>query len=312
LCFAAARLLDAEDDTNSAFRAYTQGNAISPKLYKPEDKAQFVDQLIELFSAEALASLPRATNSSNRPIFIVGMPRSGTTLVEQILAAHPDVYAAGELQELRRIWKDLVATRGNGSVAALSSITQVDINAAADRYLKYLDTLDTATPHITDKMPHNFEQLGLINLLFPDARVIHCSRNPLDTCLSCYTIQLSLAHTYSNDLTLLGHAYAQYHRLMAHWRTALDVPMLEVVYEDVVAETETLARRIVEFVGLPWHDDCLRFYEAKRTIVTASVDQVRQPIYTSSVNRWKRYDRYLDPLRQSLISNGVPLPEADA
>ena len=161
-------------------------------------------------------------------------------------------------------------------------------------------------------MPHNFERLGLINLLFPNARVIHCSRNPLDTCLSCYTIQLGLAHTYANDLTLLGHAYAQYHRLMAHWRTTLDIPMLEVVYEDVVADTETLARRIVEFVGLPWHDDCLRFYEAKRTVVTASVDQVRQPIYTSSVNRWKRYDRHLNPLRQSLISNGVPLPETDA
>ncbi len=311
LCFAAGRLLDAEDQTDAAFRVYTQGNTISPRFYVPDEKAKAVDAIIETFSAKAIASFPRTQDPSSRPIFILGMPRSGTTLVEQILAAHPDVYAAGELQELRRIWKDLVARRGSGSVTNLTQLTQNDINTAADRYLTFLDSLDDVAPHITDKMPQNFEQLGLINLLFPNAKVIHCQRSPLDTCISCYTIQFGMAHTYSNDLSLLGHAYAQYHKLMAHWRTTLDIPMLDVVYEDVVADTETLARRIVDFVGLPWNDDCLRFYEAERAVVTASVDQVRKPVYASSVGRWKRYARHLDPLRQALEAGGVPLAECD-
>ena len=159
-------------------------------------------------------------------------------------------------------------------------------------------------------MPHNFEQLGLINLLFPDARVIHCARNPIDTCVSCYVTQFSIAHTYSCDLAHLGHAYGEYHRLMKHWRSALDIPMLDVVYEELVADPDAGARRIVEFLGLPWDDACLRFYEAERAVSTASVDQVRKPVYTSSVSRWKRYERRLGPLLAALRQCGVPLHDA--
>jgi len=259
-----------------------------------------------------MASLPRATGPSTRPIFVLGFPRSGTSLVEQILAAHPEVFAAGELQELRRIWRELVKTRGRGRVAGLAQLTQVDVNAAADRYLAALEALDSKSPRVTDKMPHNFEQLGLINLLFPHARVIHCIRSPLDTCLSCYATQFGLAHTYAADLTTLGRAYAQYHRLMAHWRAVLDVPMLDVRYEDLVADLDTHARRIVEFAGLPWDAACLRFYDTERAVTTASVAQVRTPIYTTSVGRWKTYAQSLEPLRLALVAGGVPLSEAHA
>lgn len=311
LCFAAARLLDAEGDYDEAFALYAQGNALSPKLYRPSEKRLYTDHIIKTFSAASIKTMPRARASSDRPVFILGMPRSGTTLVEQMLAAHPAVHAAGEVQELRLIWRDLVHKLGRGSVTGLSRLSQADVDGAARRYLDHIKAQSGDARRITDKMPHNFEQLGLINLLFPQARVIHCARSPLDTCVSCHTIQLGMAHAYSNDLSHLGHAYAEYRRLMEHWRGALDVPMMDVVYEEVVADIEAMARRIVEFAGLPWDDACLRFYEARRAITTASVDQVRKPIYNSSVGRWRRYEKHLGPLRDALAAWGVRLSEAD-
>ena len=311
LCFAAARLLDAEGDHDKAFAFYAQGNSASPMLYIPMEKENFTGDVIATLTAEKIRSLPRAMERSSRPIFIVGMPRSGTTLIEQILAAHPQVHAAGELQELRRIWRELVVDVGQGSIVRFPQITQAHVDHAARRYLAHLESLNADAPRVTDKMPHNYEQLGLINLLFPDAHIIHCRRSPLDTCVSCFTIQLGPAHSFSNDLTTLGHAYGQYERLMAHWRTALDMPMLEVVYENVVEDMEAMARKVVEFVGLPWDDACLRFYEAERAVTTASVDQVRKPIYNSSVGRWKRYASHLAPLREALNNAGVELPESD-
>lgn len=304
LCFAIARLLDAESEHDRAFEFYLRGNELYPKAYDPSDKHLYTSHIIETFSKDRVASMPRAAASSGRPIFILGMPRSGTTLVEQILAAHPDVHPAGELQELRHIWRELVGKHGP-QVTGLAGLTQSEIDAAAERYLAHLDTFDTEAPRITDKMPHNFEQLGLINLLFPDARVIHCRRSPLDTCVSCYTIQFSLAHAYANDLAHLGHAYGEYRRLMAHWQAALDIAMTDVIYEELVADIEPHARRIVEFAGLPWNDDCLRFYEADRSVKTASVDQVRKPIYSSSVARWKRYEQHLTPLIHALRAAGI-------
>lgn len=308
LCYAIARLLDADGDHDGAFTMYLRGNDLYPKLYVPREKTLLTDHIIKTFSKEAMRTMPRARTTSNRPIFILGMPRSGTTLVEQILAAHPQVHPCGELQEMRRIWGDLVQRLGRGLVTGLAQLSQSDVDAAASRYLEHLAALNADAPRVTDKMPHNFEQLGLINLLFPEARVIHCIRNPLDTCVSCYTIQFSLAHAYATDLAHLGHAYAEYQRLMRHWPTVLDVPMLDVVYEDTIADTEATARRIIEFAGLPWDDACLRFYEAERAVTTASWDQVRKPIYKSSVARWKRYEKHLGPLIAALRAGGVELP----
>ncbi len=309
LCFAIARMLDAEREHDRAFEMFKRANDLYPRLYKPVQRQSYTEDIIRTFSAAAIATMPRAKADSTRPIFILGMPRSGTTLVEQIVGSHPDVHAGGELQEMRSIWRDLIGSTGVGVVAGLAGLTQRDIDAAAQRYLDRLATISPDAPHVTDKMPHNFEQLGLINLILPKARVIHCVRNPIDTCVSCFVTQFSTAHSYSNDLSHLGHAYGEYHRLMNHWRTALDLPMLDVVYEDLVADIEAGARRIVEFLGLPWHDACLRFYEADRAVTTASVDQVRRPIYSSSVARWRRYERHLGPLLAALRQCGVPLDD---
>ena len=311
LLFATARLLDAEGEHDEAFGFYTQGNTLAPKLYRPAEKERHTADIIATFSSQALSSMPQAMERSDRPIFIVGMPRSGTTLVEQILAAHPDVHAAGELQELRKIWRELVANVGLGSITNLSRLTQAQIDAASKRYLDSLAALNAEAPRVTDKMPHNFEQLGLVQLLFPDARVIHCRRDPLDNCVSCFATQLGPAHSFSNDLSTLGHAFGQHELLMQHWRSTLQVPMLEVVYEHVVEDIETAAKQIIDFVGLPWDDACLRFYEAERAVTTASVDQVRRPIYSSSVARWKRYENHLSPLRDALKQAGVAIPDPE-
>lgn len=310
LCFAGARLRDALGEHDAAFDLYEKGNGLAPQLYDPAERARQTDEIIAAFSPQAVAStLPRATEPSDRPVFIVGMPRSGTTLVEQILAAHPQVHAAGELQEIRRIWRELLRDVGAGSPRRLSALRQSDIDTAARRYLEHIAERNADAPRVTDKMPHNFEQLGLINLLFPNARVIHCRRSPMDTCLSCFTVQLGPAHAFTNSLASLGHAYAQYLRLMEHWRTALDIPILEVVYERVVEDLEPAARAIVDSVGLPWDDACLRFFEARRAVTTASVDQVRKPIYTSSVGRARRYADRLEPLRRALSQAGVADPD---
>lgn len=309
LCFAAGRLLEHERRFDEAFAFFQQGNLMTPNTSRDAERTELTDHLIEVFSAQAMKTLPRAAGSSDRPVFIVGMPRSGTTLVEQILAAHPGVFAAGELQEIRRIWRDL--TQAKGGVLGLSRLTQVEVNDAADRYLEFLARIDPKAPRVTDKMPHNFEQLWLINLCFPHARVIHCVRDPMDTCVSCYTTQFGLAHGYSTDLASLGHAYAQYRRLMNHWRSVLDVPMIEIAYEDLVADLETHARRIVGHAGLEWDDACLRFYEARRPVTSASADQVRKPIYATSIGRWKAYAEYLRPLRDALLAGAVPLPDRE-
>ena len=158
-------------------------------------------------------------------------------------------------------------------------------------------------------MPHNFEVLGVIERMLPGARIIHCTRNPVDNCVSLYFTQLNAFHGYSNNLDDLGWAYARYRELMRHWEAVCTIPILHVAYEDMVADIETEAHRILEFIGLEWDDRCLRFYETDHAVTTASVEQVRQPIYTSSVARWKRYERHLTPLLDSLRQHGVDLPE---
>ncbi len=174
------------------------------------------------------------------------------------------------------------------------------LDDVAQEHLDWLGRLAHGKARVTDKMPHNFILLGLIDLLFPEARIIHCQRDPMDNCLSIYFQQFNTDHAYANELASLGSYYRQYERVMAHWRQTLSVPILDVRYEQTVAEAEQSARRIVAFCGLDWDDRCLRFHESGRLVSTPSYDQVRQPIYTKSVARWKHYEKYLEPLRQSL------------
>jgi hypothetical protein len=243
---------------------------------------------------------------SETQIFILGMPRSGSTLIEQILASHRNVVAGGELRTLTQAIKSCCDRTGASFPQAAQGWTEDDFNWIGTNYLRQLGALasDSAKPgpvhRVTDKKPGNFRNVGLIRLLFPNARIIHTRRNPVDTCLSCFSLLFETIE-FSYDLRELGRRYRAYDRLMAHWNSVLPAgSMLEVDYEKVVDDTEFEVRRLLTFCGLDWHPDCLAFHQTSRSVRTASAAQVRQPIYRSSVKRWRPSDGRLRPLLDEL------------
>jgi len=297
-----ARALDHLESYHEAFAHFKIGNETVPLNYDAIGHQVATDSLIKVFNRATLLGLPRSRTESQRPIFIVGMPRSGTSLTEQILASHPEVAAAGELTELGHIMTILPAELESSETwpQCVYDINQEKIDKLANRYLDSLNAISITTRHITDKMPHNFYLLGLIELLFPRARVIHCQRDPMDTCLSIYFQSFLDAHNYARDFFSLGTHYHQYQRLMEHWQYTLSIPILNVQYEELVSQPENSVRRMLEFCGLDWDERCLQFYKLERKVDTASYDQVRQPLHTKSVKRWQHYEQYLDELKQGL------------
>ncbi len=306
LHFELGRLLDAVGDYDRAFDYYRKGNALKGMIFLPEEYARHVDDVIATYSREFLAQAPRIDDTAARPLFIVGMPRSGTSLVEQILTSHQQIAGGGELKTMNDIVIGMPSQLGTALPypQCLSMLTVAGCESMRRRYLDQLAAISPDATYVTDKMPANFKFLGLIALLFPGARIIHCVRDPLDTCLSCYFQHFSAGHDYTYDLGNLGSYYRQYQRLMAHWRTVLRLPMLEVRYEDLVGDQERVSRDLIAFCDLPWDERCLRFYETGRTVQTRSYDQVRQPLYQRSVGRWRHYDRFLAPLKRQLNGDG--------
>jgi len=306
LNYSAAKLCEKLKRYEDAFVHYVDGNAARKdqlqrleKYYEPENFERRFDRLIEHFDRERCAG--PGGSPSELPIIIVGMPRSGTSLTEQILASHSRVVGAGELKEVSQIigWLG----RAHNYPTELS---QNALKEAATGYLKYIGKIGRGAARVTDKMPGNFMHVGLITRMFPKARIIHCRRDPMDNCLSCFAQNFRADGLgWSTDLVDLGHQYCQYRRIMAHWRDALPAGrMLEIDYEDTVADLEGQARKLVEFCGLDWEDACLEFHKTKRAVSTASREQVRNPIYTSSVGRWKRYGEGVTPLVESLAACG--------
>lgn len=296
LYFALGKCYDDLKDSKKAFDYFTQGCNLKRKqiTYAIADHIQFTHQLIAYFTKETIDSLRAFASPSSLPIFIVGMPRSGTTLVEQILASHPDVYGAGELTYLN----DLIPWPIENRPLNLSpSICQIITN----QYLFSLQHLSADASHITDKMPQNFIAIGLIHALFPNAKIIHVKRNPIDTCLSCYTKLFRQGQLYSYDLTELGDYYRCYELIMDHWRRILPSDAwLEINYEAIINNVEEEAKRLTDYCDLTWDKACLAFYECKRQVRTASFMQVREPLYASSVNRWRRFEKELEPLIKML------------
>jgi hypothetical protein len=231
------------------------------------------------------------------------MPRSGTTLVETILASHPQVFAAGELNDLLRIANQpKPGVLSEGFPLSMQGLTAEDLKKMGSRYVAGLRKHSTVAGRITDKMPANFMALGLIHLMLPNAKVLHVQRNPADICLSGFTRHFnSNSQLHSYDLREMGLFYVDYARLMEHWRQVLpEGAFLDVRYEELVAEPEENTRAILEYCGLDWDDACLTPHKTKRTVKTASVTQVREPVYTTSVERWRRYEQHLGPLFEAL------------
>jgi hypothetical protein len=270
------------------------------------DEAAVLDALErtrKAFTAELMRANRGAGDPSSLPVFIFGMPRSGTTLVEQILASHPQVFGAGEIADFTQAIAGLggVAAQAQYSPEALSRLPDEDLRRLGASYVERIRRLAPAAARIANKTPGNFHFAGLIHLALPNARLIHTRRDPVDTCLSCFQQMFPETLSYTFDLAELGRYYRAYEAVMAHWRAALPSgAMLEVQYEEVVADLEGQARRIVAHCGLEWDPRCLSFHETERPVRTASVMQVRQPIYTSSVGRWRAYEAFLGPLLAEL------------
>jgi tetratricopeptide (TPR) repeat protein len=307
LHFALALLRD-KAGAQEAFDSYRQGNALKRRhlhetgqAFDPREHRESIQQLIDVCGPEFFRRTEGFGLDSELPVFIVGMPRSGTTLVEQILSRHPRVFGAGELKEVGRLVVGL-PSRLHASEGYPRCLERLDRDIArelAETYLQHLTRRSASAARVTDKMPLNYLHLGLLAVLFPRARVIHCRRDPRDVCLSCY-FQYFRELNFTWDLDDLGRYYRTYEWLMARWNAVLPVKPLEVVYEELVADQEAVSRRLVDFCGLEWDDRCLSFQENRRPVQTMSKLQVRRPIYTTSVGRWQRYQEHLGPLLEAL------------
>ena len=303
--FSLGKLYDSLGEYDRAFSHYHAGNLEHADTFNPIEHGASIDNLIATCNWSFFNQAPRSLEKSDRPIFIVGMPRSGTTLTEQILSSHPEVYGAGEIIAFPNIIRNLPDILGTGIPYPenLKNISSDQLTSLSTAYLEEIGKLDNNARHVTDKTLVNFLYLGLISLMFPNAKVIHCVRDPRDTCLSIYFQNFDESHSYANRLENLGYYYSEYKRIMAHWKSLLDIPILEVQYEEIVRDQENVSRELIKFAGLEWDEKVLKFYESKRSVATASYDQVRQKIYTKSTHRWKNYENHIAPLVAALGNN---------
>lgn len=299
-------LLDAEQQYGEAFACFTKGNSLGAPPFSAERTRLRTEAFMQIYTEASLEAFPKGDPGERRPAFIVGMPRSGTTLLERIIGSHPEAAGAGELETIPRLFASLPSRLGvaGSPPEVLKFLTPQSVGEVAAEYLEKLSSVAPGAARVVDKLPHNFLQIGFISVLFPGAAIIHSSRHPLDTCLSCFVTPLSRAHGYSFSLAGLVVEYTEYRRLMDYWKKLLGDRITDVVYEQVVANVDAEARRVIAALGLPWDDRCLAFHESSGPVVTASANQVRRPIYDSSAGRWKNYEPYLgeliDGLRQFL------------
>ncbi len=306
--FSLGRYYERDEDYGQAWSHFELANQRRHARFDPAVHRKFVGDLIETFQANVFRQ-SNDSSDSTRPVFVVGMPRTGTSLVEQIVSSHPDAYGCGELDEMERISKSISQAHPSSKYPqACLHLSDEQLAQYASRYLGRVNMLNDASRRAVDKLPDNFLHLGLIAMLFPQAKVIHCRRHPLDTCLSCYTQNFQFV-SYSCDLQHLAMYFAEYRRLMRHWREVLPLDILDVDYESVVRCPEVEIRRLIDFCGLAWDDRCLAFHETSREVRTPSCWQVRQPIYHRSIGRWKQYSERLQPLVATLRRLGVAVDD---
>lgn len=315
LNFALGRVHASDKQYDDAWKCYDRANRIRRKsiIYSHQMNSVFVTSLMDNFTRDLLESRYGQGVESDRPIFIVGMPRSGSTLLEQILASHPEVAAGGEMNHMPQILKglpkrlNLKAGNHKGIIGKFEG--EVARQNARD-YLERTESVADGKRYCTDKLLGSFQFLGFFNLMLPNATILHCRRHPLDCILSCYFQRFALDLPFTWDLTDLGHFYLDYMKLMRHWTEVLPNKALDVYYEIVVSDTERQARRLLEHIGLEWNESVLEFYKAKHTVKTASVAQVRKPIYTQSMQKWRRYEKHIQPLIE-LLGDEIERYEAD-
>jgi tetratricopeptide (TPR) repeat protein len=301
LQFGLAQVHDARGAFAEAAELLQQANALALAVahrrgqgYDPAVHRRFVAGMMATCTPAFFERVRGFGLESERPIFIVGLPRSGTTLTEQILASHSQVFGAGELR-LGRDDFEALAPQADAALEALARLDQATARRIGEQHLGALQELNADRPRVVDKMPDNYLYLGLLAALFPKATFIHCRRDLRDVAVSCWMTNFRHIR-WANDPDHIAARFSEYGRIMEHWRRVLPLPVLEIDYEETVADLDGVARRLVAWCGLDWEPACLAFHEGKRPVRTASVSQVRQPIYKRSVARWKNYERSLEPL----------------
>lgn len=296
----------AYDDTaafDNAFPHFAAGNAIMRAGVDYQEDLELAGKarIVEVFTPGLMRRKTGHGHASDRPIFIIGMPRSGTTLIEQIIASHPLVFGAGEQKAFRETVEASVQPGQPIYPTMAAFLTAETLETLSSGYLARMAAVVPDGRRFTDKLPGNYNYAGLIHLAFPKARIVHVQRDPVDTCFSIFSVSLEDPLTFSHDLAELGRFYRAYERVMAHWRQVLpENTMLDVQYEDIIDDIEGQARRLIAFCGLEWDEACLAFHTKSRTVRTASAYQVRQPLYRGSVGRWRAYQKHLAPLIEAL------------
>ena len=302
------------DEYDEAFSHYTQAHRCrqknrGTKYHRESDRTKLLNYT-ELIDREFLEKRLEWCGSSEKPIFIVGFPRSSTSLVEQILASHSRLCGLGERHEISGFASRISQfTDREKACDAFNDLGKHNLKRMAREYLDSSYRFCSINQTPVDKMPHNFQHLWLICLMFPRARILHCTRNALDTCMSCFSTKFARWHPYTDDLRSLGHHYGFYRKLMAHWEDILPVDIHEISYEQLVRSPEREIRSLVRTCGLEFEESCLEFHKTRRAVTTASATQVRRPIYTSSIGKWRHYKKHLTPLRETLEEEGVKLAE---
>ena len=308
MLFALSNILDARRRYAEAAESMRRANAAAfaenqmrSRPYKPADHERLITDMIAAFQPELFTRFAGAGPETRRPVFIIGLPRSGTSLIEQILASHSQLHGAGE-RNLAQLHFESIPTllnRSDSPLAGLPDLSAELVRNLAGRYESRLVELGRGAPRVADKMTSNYIYLGLLAILFPNATFIHSRRDLRDVAVSCWITYLRNAR-WTNDPRHLAHRFQQYLRLMDHWRTVLPAPIHEVDYEETVDDLEGVARRLVAACGLDWESACLDFHRTERPVRTSSLSQVRQPIYKKSVARWKNYEHELGDLFSAL------------
>ena len=313
--FALGKAMEDKKDYERAWHFYDTGNQRQRMTveYEPTEMEKRQNAVKEVFDAELLQQRAGVGYDVRDPVFVVGLPRSGSTLVEQILASHSQVEGTSELLVLRRITESIGRYRTDGIryPEGVRDLRDKDLRAYGKEYIEESQRHRiTEKPRFTDKFPNNFPMMGFAHLILPNATIINARRHPFDTCLGAYKQLFGQGQNFTYDMLDLAHYYQQYDAMMKHWHAVLPGKILDVHYEDTVTDLEGQVRRILEHCGLPFEENCLRFYETERAVKTASSEQVRQPIYSSALGKWRRYEKHLDIWREQLGYIVDELPEA--
>jgi len=310
ICYALAKELEDVDDSEQSFRTLSRGAALRRKHinYRINDDLKTIDSIINTFTSEVLAA-PRKGHLERQPIFVIGLPRTGTTLVERILGSHSGVFAAGELSNFATQMMMQVRQKPGAQNLSRQELVQqsarLDFDILGKAYLESSQALTGHTPCFVDKMPLNFLYAGLIHLALPQAKIVHLTRHPMDTCYAIYKRLFQDAYPWSYDLDEIASYYTAYRQLMRHWSAVMPGVIYELAYEDLVSDVEGQTRKLLDHCGLAWESRCTRFHESTAISTTASAAQVRQAVYQSSVDRWKSYELQLSPLRERLTDLGM-------